>query len=36
LRLQLDENLPVSLVADLAALGHDVDTVHRGGLEASG
>lgn len=27
MRLKLDENLPVSLVTTLAALGHDVDTV---------
>jgi hypothetical protein len=27
MRIKLDENLPADLVADLAALGHDVDTV---------
>jgi len=32
LRLKLDENLPASLVADLAALGHDVDTVLQEGI----
>ena len=26
MKLKLDENLPSSLVADLSALGHDVDT----------
>lgn len=32
MRIKLDENLPVSLVAELSALGHDVDTVHDEGL----
>jgi predicted nuclease of predicted toxin-antitoxin system len=27
MRIKLDENLPVGLVGDLQALGHDVDTV---------
>jgi predicted nuclease of predicted toxin-antitoxin system len=27
MRIKLDENLPVTLVGKLAALGHDVDTV---------
>ena len=29
MRIKLDENLPVALVADLEALGHEVDTVPR-------
>ena len=32
MRLKLDENLPAELADDLAALGHDVDTVHGEGL----
>lgn len=32
MRIKLDENLPADLVADLAALGHDVDTVPAEGL----
>ena len=32
MRIKLDENLPASLVADLVALGHDVDAVPREGL----
>jgi predicted nuclease of predicted toxin-antitoxin system len=32
MRLKLDENLPVSLLAELAALNHDVDTVRSEGL----
>lgn len=32
MRIKLDENLPADLVADLAALGHDVDTVPEEGL----
>lgn len=28
MRFKLDENLPVELVAELARLGHDADTVH--------
>lgn len=31
-RLKLDENLPAELADDLAALGHDVDTVQGEGL----
>jgi predicted nuclease of predicted toxin-antitoxin system len=32
MKLKLDENLPESLVAKLAALGHDVDNVRQEGL----
>lgn len=32
MKLKLDENLPESLVAALAALGHDVDNVRLEGL----
>jgi predicted nuclease of predicted toxin-antitoxin system len=32
MRLKLDENLPATLALRLAALGHDVDTVHDEGL----
>ena len=32
MRLKLDENLPADLVADLTALGHDVDTAPAEGL----
>jgi predicted nuclease of predicted toxin-antitoxin system len=32
MKLKLDENLPESLVATLAALGHDVDNVRQEGL----
>jgi predicted nuclease of predicted toxin-antitoxin system len=32
MKLKLDENLPESLVADLTALGHDVDNVRQEGL----
>ena len=32
MRIKLDENLPADLVEDLAALGHDVDTVPSEGL----
>lgn len=32
MKVKLDENLPVGLVAQLAALGHDVDTVQSEGL----
>jgi predicted nuclease of predicted toxin-antitoxin system len=32
MRIKLDENLPVVLVDDLAALGHDVDTALSEGL----
>lgn len=32
MKLKLDENLPESLVAALALLGHDVDTVRMEGL----
>jgi hypothetical protein len=32
MKIKLDENLPTSLVADLTALGHDVDTAPTEGL----
>ena len=32
MRIKLDENIPVSLVAALAELGHDVDSVPQEGL----
>lgn len=32
MRIKLDENLPADRVADLAALGHDVDTAPAEGL----
>lgn len=32
MRIKLDENIPASLVADLTAFGHDVDTVKDEGL----
>ena len=32
MRVKLDENLPVDLVAELARLGHDADTAPREGL----
>jgi len=32
MRLKLDENLPAMLIADLVALGYDVDTVVDEGL----
>jgi predicted nuclease of predicted toxin-antitoxin system len=32
MKFKLDENLPESLVAELAALGHDVDNVRQEGL----
>ena len=32
MRIKLDENLPTSLVTDLQALGHDVDTAPDEGL----
>ena len=32
MKLKLDENLPESLVAELAALGHDVDNVRQEGM----
>jgi predicted nuclease of predicted toxin-antitoxin system len=32
MKIKLDENLPNSLVADLSALGHDVDTAPAEGL----
>ena len=32
MKIKLDENLPSSLVADLSALGHDVDTAPDEGL----
>jgi predicted nuclease of predicted toxin-antitoxin system len=33
MKLKLDENLPGSVVGDLAALGHDVDSVADEGLQ---
>ena len=33
MRIKLDENLPASLVEELAALGHDADTVPQEGLK---
>lgn len=35
MRVKLDENLPAELADDLAALGHDVDTVHGEGLRGA-
>lgn len=32
MRIKLDENLPAELVAELRALGHDVEDVYAGGL----
>jgi len=32
MKIKLDENLPSSLVVDLSALGHDVDTAPAEGL----
>jgi predicted nuclease of predicted toxin-antitoxin system len=32
MKLKLDENLPESLLAELSALGHDVDNVRQEGL----
>ena len=32
MNLKLDENLPLGLVADVQAAGHDVDTVQAEGL----
>lgn len=32
MKLKLDENLPESLLAELAALGHEVDNVRQEGL----
>jgi predicted nuclease of predicted toxin-antitoxin system len=32
MKIKLDENLPSSLIGDLAALGHDVDSVPTEGL----
>ena len=32
MRIKLDENLPAELVDDLAAMGHDADTVASEGL----
>jgi predicted nuclease of predicted toxin-antitoxin system len=31
-RIKLDENMPTTLVADLSAKGHDVDTVPQEGI----
>jgi hypothetical protein len=36
MRIKLDENLPVGLVGDLQALGHDVDTVPSEALGSPG
>ncbi len=33
MRVKIDENLPVELVAVLAGLGHDADTVEQEGLK---
>ncbi len=33
MRVKLDENLPVRLAEELAALGHDIDTVPDEGLQ---
>jgi predicted nuclease of predicted toxin-antitoxin system len=35
MRIKLDENLPESLLASLAALGHDVDNVRLEGMVGS-
>lgn len=35
MRLKLDENLPVDLLSDLQATGHDTDTVPAEGLAGS-
>jgi predicted nuclease of predicted toxin-antitoxin system len=35
MRVKLDENLPADLVADLSALGHDVDTAQSEGLSGN-
>jgi predicted nuclease of predicted toxin-antitoxin system len=32
MKIKLDENMPASLVKNLAALGHDVDTIPQEGL----
>lgn len=32
MKIKLDENMPVALVADLVALGHEVDTAPGEGL----
>lgn len=32
MKIKLDENIPLRLVASLAALGHDVETVPQEGL----
>ena len=32
MKIKLDENMPAALVADLAALGHQVDTASDEGL----
>lgn len=33
MKVKLDENIPFRLVSDLAAFGHDVDTVASEGLK---
>ena len=35
MKIKLDENIPISLVASLTELGHDVDTVPQEGLAGS-
>ena len=35
MKIKLDENIPVELVADLRALGHDTDTVVGEGLRGA-
>jgi predicted nuclease of predicted toxin-antitoxin system len=35
-KIKLDENLPESLIAELSALGHDVDNVRQEGLAGYG
>ena len=34
MRIKLEENLPESLLASLAAIGHDVDNVRLQGIAA--
>ena len=35
MRFKLDENLPVELVADIRAAGHEAETVYEEGLAGS-
>ena len=35
MKIKLDENIPLSLVAILSQLGHDVDSVYQEGLGCS-